>query len=102
MCIWDNQAAALGTVLWEKVRHDYGRKLGNYEDADETVQLTEAEVAKLPIVVIPESHGTFDDLPAHVRGLICIVDRGDANLYLVNTEGFDYARYVAILEVVKG
>ena len=102
MDIWDNQAAALGTVMWEKVRHSFGRKLGDYAAADETVQLTEAEVAKLPIVIIPDIDSTFDKLPACVRGLICVVDRDDANLYLVNTEGFDYARYVAILEVVKG
>jgi hypothetical protein len=85
----------------DTVRHDYGRKCDQWTQARGTVTLTQAVVDALGTYEIPKGTGPFDDLPEEFAGGIFVANNcASGRKYLVNTEGFDYSRYIANLKIV--
>ena len=96
---WDHLEATFTSDEIKLIQHDCGRDLDSFTDADETVKLPESVYNRLPRVEVFEDD-TFDDLPEPVAGSIGIITY-DGVEYLVNTEGYEYARYVALVKVRK-
>jgi hypothetical protein len=78
------------------IRHGEGRKLGEYTDVNDVITVTQATYDKL--AKFETVNDTFKELPAKLCGSIFVAIVQGIE-YLVNTEGFNYARYVAKLEV---
>lgn len=74
-------------------RFDWARKCDFKELSDDyvTVTLTKAEGAELQIVDV---NSVWDELPESLSTTVFIARNND-RLYLVNTEGFSYCRYIA-------
>lgn len=91
--------------LWIKHRHDYNRKSSDWEEASYgEVIIEEADARRMPIYRVEDVGGVDSPLeicfPDGKKNMICIVIR-DGHGYLVNTEGFSYARYIVPVRIVK-
>jgi len=80
------------------IRHDITRKTCFWEEAKGYVCVSNALYEKLPKWKIPLGFNPDDNFPDEVNNTFFVADSGDRK-YLVNTEGFSYARYFAILIV---
>lgn len=89
---------AIPEALMAKYRHSRGRKCDRFTEVDGAAALpiSAADVAVLG-VVDAASIGVqtpFDNLPSDLaRQMVFIIKVGE-NHYLVNTEGYDYCRYI--------
>lgn len=97
---WDNLQANLPAELWQKVRHDYGRKQDRWT-SNGTVTLKASEAELLQTYTVPKGASPFEELPAEFADSIFIAQVGKSR-FLVNTEGYSYCRYVAKLRIVQG
>ena len=82
------------------VRHDYGRKCGEWSEADGTVEMTQELIDKLGVLEFETGSSPFDELPDQFAGGVFVAKVGE-KLYLVNTEGFSYSRYIADVKMVQ-
>ena len=89
--------------LWLKYRHDANRKTYDWEDICGPAELIDEQDARAMPIFRAEDIGTEGsplDGGIPKGTLIClIVHRGRP--YLVNTEGFTYARYIIPARIVK-
>jgi hypothetical protein len=89
--------------LWIKHRHDHNRKSCTWEEVyDYGAMIEEADARQMPIYRAEEigMESPMDDCLDGKTDTICIVVR-DGQGYLVNTEGFKYARYIVPVKIVK-
>ena len=78
------------------VRHDYGRKCTEWHQAEDEVTIPTALADLLGCYVIPPGNGPMDDLhPDFAGGIFTAILIETGELFLVNTEGYDYCRYIA-------
>lgn len=90
--------------LWIKHRHGYNRKSCGWHEVDDDVVVTieEADARQMPIYRsedIGMDNPMNDCLPGK-EVLVCIVVH-EGRGYLINTEGFCYARYIVPIKIVK-
>lgn len=95
---WEDLKSTLSKDEWDTVRHDYGRKRNEWEDANDVMIISQSLANKLTTFELDPSSSPFDDLPPGASGGIFIAKVGNKN-YLVNTEGYDYARYIVQLNI---
>ena len=84
------------TLIEEKYRHWFGRKLDSWEEAN-CGRYVIIDTKDLKQLVTYDSkqeklEDPFSDLPRN-HPMVFLVKNGK-RLYLVNTEGYDYSRYV--------
>ena len=88
--------------LWLKHRHDHNRKCGWDEIEGPEVMIGEQDARAMPIFRTEDVGMTdsplCDGIPKGT--LICLLIH-EGHPYLVNTEGFTYARYIVPVLVVK-
>ena len=102
---FDNWRATIGTLTEEEldlVRHDRGRKCADWTECHgyDPIKLPQKVFRKLRYVVLNAQRMPMEDLPEEVVGAIFIGQHG-GRLYLINTEGYDYCRYISPVEVLK-
>ena len=89
--------------LWLKYRHDENRKACSWEDIEgPEVLVGEKDARAMPIFrtedIGMEGSPLDDGIP---RGtMICLLVH-EGRPYLVNTEGFTYARYIVPARIIK-
>lgn len=78
------------------VRHDFGRKCGEFSEADHypPVAVPAELVTRLGVMEMEEGDDPFMELPDRFADSIFIARFPNDKLYLVNTEGFSYCRYI--------
>lgn len=85
------------------VRHSSGRKCGDWSEADseEPILMGIEFAEKLGIFDVSPASSPFDQLPEKFAGGIFVARiRGTNKMYVVNTEGYNYCRYVAPCKIV--
>ncbi len=97
---WDNLYANLPVELWQKMRHNYGRRQYHWT-SNGTVTLKASEAELLQTYTVPKGWSPFSDLPDEFADSIFIAQVGKSR-FLVNTEGYSYCRYIAKLRIVQG
>ena len=98
----DNWADCMAALTYEEsnlVRHGFCRKPDNWTDVDMTVTLPVHTAEKLKVMIVEEGQDPMDDLPDQYADSVFIAQFPDGEQFLVNTEGFNYCRYVAKLEL---
>lgn len=63
--------------------------------------MTQELIDKLGVLELETDSSPFDELPDQFAGGVFVAKVGE-KLYLVNTEGFSYSRYIANVTVVEG
>jgi hypothetical protein len=68
---------------------------------DTRIELTREEMSQLPVMIAnsDELGSPCTDLPNPAPDIIFVLVR-DGKRYLVNTEGFDYARYIVRIHTI--
>ena len=84
--------------LVAKYRHSRGCKRNQFSDVDDAAALpiSAADAAAIGVVdaTTISVHDPFDTLPGHLaQQMVFIIKVGEKH-YLVNTEGYDYCRYI--------
>ncbi len=97
---YSNLQANLTEDEYNLARHDYGRKCSEWSEADGTVEMTQELIDKLGVLEFETDSSPFDELPDQFAGGVFVAKVGE-KLYLVNTEGFSYSRYIANVTVVE-
>ena len=82
---------------WDNVCHGFGRKLDRWSAVKEVVTVSKDLFDRLP-KLLDVGDTPFDELPARLHRTIFVAVR-KGKKYLVNTEGYSYCRYVALLKV---
>ena len=87
-----------------KYRHDCNRKSTTIEEVDDTVIVVPKQDAEVMGIYKAESLGLtaedpFGDLPDRLANQMVFILEVDGVLYLINTEGYSYCRYVAKCEI---
>lgn len=79
------------------IRHDQGRKVGSFADVqnDEKIEITADLMNRLGVLDMSETDDPNDDLPEEYADSVFVARLPDGKLFLVNTEGYNYCRYVA-------
>lgn len=92
---WSNQVEDLGEETFTRIRHDYGRKCGEWTEchSEPTLKVPHDVLNQLKTVYLPADSTPFDELPDSVVGIIFVANVGGTS-YLVNTEGHTYSRYI--------
>lgn len=106
---WDELHNTITKAEWNLLRHDYGRKCFSWDDVDifkddpdfedEVVRVPSYLADRLGTFKVPEGQSPMDSLPNEFSDSIFIAELVDGRKFLVNTEGFDYCRYIAKLEI---
>lgn len=95
---WDSLQNTLTYQEFGLIRHNCGRRVGSWDDVDESIELSSALVKKLPVLHTDKE--PMDNLPPEFSNSIFIaILNGDQ--FLVNTEGYNYCRYIARLVEVN-
>lgn len=97
---WDNLYANLPVELWQKMRHNYGRRQYHWT-SNGTVTLKASEAELLEVYTVPARWSPLEALPPEFTDSIFIAQVGKSR-FLVNTEGYSYCRYIAKLRIVQG
>lgn len=100
MLKWDDLHRTLTKTEWNLLRHEYGRKCYSWDDLedDEVVRIPSYLAELLGTFEVPEGQSPMETLPNEFSDSIFIAELIDGRKFLVNTEGFDYCRYIAKLE----
>lgn len=89
----------LNEEFYRKIRHSYGRKMDRWQ-SDGVVSMTLDEIAMIGPAFVANSDATpFVELPEEFVDSIFVAAVGN-ELFLVNTEGHSYCRYIALIEVL--
>lgn len=82
-------------------RHDYGRKQGVFESNERPVKIPAKDAKELGIFDASEDdiEGTFDKLWSNHQMIFILIVEGKH--WLVNTEGYDYCRYIVPCVIVE-
>lgn len=82
-------------------RHDFGRKRGFFNSTDRPIKVPKEDAEELGIYDAKEHNieGTFDELWENAP-LVFILNV-DGKPWLVNTEGYEYCRYIVPCEIVN-
>lgn len=94
-------AELLNADAQKLIRHDAGSKSDEWTGyQSETVEISQ-DLANLlgPVFDIPAGFSPMDGLPDQFQDSVFIAKRFDGQLFLVNTEGFDYSRYIAFVKI---
>lgn len=95
-----NSTKFLSAEWRDKIRHDYGRKCTEWHQTTDTVTIPSALAQMLGCYIIPHGSGPLDDLPPEfAQGIFIAFNMPTGELFLVNTEGYDYCRYIARLVI---
>ena len=89
--------------LWQKHRHGENRKACSWEEIDGPEMLLDEQDARAMPIFRTEDIGTEGsplDGGIPKGTLICLLVH-EGRPYLVNTEGFTYARYIAPVRIIK-
>jgi hypothetical protein len=81
-----------------RYRHDYNRKSSSFEDIDGPEIVVTQQDADAMGIYDADAIGVedpFDDIPERLGDQAVFILRFKDALYLINTEGFSYCRYVA-------
>lgn len=102
---YDDLQTKLTEDEYNLVRHDYGRKCCDWDEADGQIEMTQELIDKLGVLDMKDDvgnvYGPMDELPEQFAGGVFVATVGNKR-YLVNTEGFSYCRYIANVTVVEG
>lgn len=96
---WDKLKLVLPTETFNHICHGYGCKLSSWEDATDVVKISDYIYNLLMKIRLPRNSTPVDDLPDEAQDVDLFIAIVDNDQYLVNTEGFEYCRYVAKVEV---
>jgi hypothetical protein len=81
-----------------RYRHDYNRKSDSFEEIDGPELIVAQQDADAMGVYDADALGVedpFDDIPERLGDQMVFILKFNDVLYLVNTEGYSYCRYVA-------
>lgn len=102
-----DEMKALSEIKLERKPGDFSDIRG--QDFEKFSQSTKNALNKLPIVDLPDGYGSSDkgnksfwsNLPETLQGGFFIGKASDGNYYHIDTQGYDYARYVQRLDNFK-
>lgn len=86
---------------YDLVRHGYGRKCSSWDETDASVDVPQAVADKIGVCEFEDDSSPMDDLPGSFKDSVFIARLKNGQTYLVNTEGFGYARYIARANITK-
>ena len=98
---------ALDEVKFERKPGDFNDIKG--QDFEKFPEATKNALSKLPVVELPSGYGSSDegknsfwsDLPKNLQGGFFIGKASDGNYYFIDTQGYEYSRYVQRLDNFK-
>lgn len=98
---------ALDAVKFERKPGDFNDIKG--QDFEKFPEATKNALSKLSVVELPSGYGSSDkgknsfwsDLPKNLQGGFFIGKASDGNYYLIDTQGYEYSRYVQRLDNFK-
>ena len=95
---FDDLKDKLTDAEYNTVRHNFGRKLGEFSEANggPVIKLSADLVYRLGVLdLFPDDEPSpFDQLPDQFADSVFVARFPGGKMYLVNTEGYSYCRYI--------